>query len=89
MAPAEIAGADVIAEAPLVQTLLGNVFTFLLQIAGILGIISLVISGMMIYLSGGDEERAKKGKQMMVYSVVGIATVLGALMVVKTIAGVL
>lgn len=84
-----VAHADMIADAPLVQTLLANVLTFLLQIAGILGIIAVVVSGIMIFLAGGDAERAKKAKQMMVYSVVGIAVVLGALMVVRTISGVL
>ena len=82
-----IAHADVIADAPSFGTLLSNVLTFLLQLAGILGIISLVVSGIMIYFSGGDAERAKKGKKAMLYSVVGIAVVLGAMMIVKTIAG--
>lgn len=84
-----IVHAGVISDAPRAESLLINILTFLLQVAGIIGIISLVVSGAMIYFSGGDPELAKKGKKGMVYSVVGIVVVLGALMILRTMSGVL
>jgi uncharacterized membrane protein len=83
------AHAGVISDAPTIGTLLGNVLGFLLQIAGIFGIISLVVSGVMIFLSAGDAERSKKAKQAATYSVIGIAVVLGGLILVRTINGAL
>jgi len=84
-----VAHAGVISDAPTIPSLLLNILTFLLQVFGILGIISLVVSGMYYFLAAGDAEQVKKAKMAVGYSVMGIVVGLGGMVVVRTIAGVL
>jgi len=85
----EIAKAEegIITNAPKISDILLNAFKFLLSIAGILAIISLVAAGIIYYLAGGNPEAAKKGKKMIFYSVIGIALVMGGMLIIKTIEG--
>lgn len=85
----DTAYAGVISDAPSAGALLADILAFLLQISGILGIIAIVVSGGMLWLSAGDAERAKKAKTAMMHSVVGMAVVLGSLMILRMIAGAL
>ena len=84
-----IAHAGVISDAPTIGTLLSNILTFLLQIFGILGIISLVVSGVYYFWAAGDAEQAKNAKRGMMYAVLGIVIGLGGMIVVRTISGAL
>jgi len=62
-----------------------NVLQFLLSIVGILGIIGLVIGGGMMITAYGNEERAKKGKTVVTYAIIGIVISLSALIIVSQI----
>lgn len=78
---------DVITRALTIQQILVRVLDFLLAIVGIVAIISLVIGGGMYLTAYGDEDRAKKGKQIATYAIIGIIISLGALVIVKQVAG--
>lgn len=70
---------------PPVSEIIQRILDFTLSIAGIIAIIALAIGGIMYLTSGGDEERAKKGKNIFVYSVIGIIIVVGSLAIVSQI----
>lgn len=59
---------------------------FLLSIVGVLAIIMLVAGGIMYLSSAGDEDRIKKAKGIVLYSIIGIVVALGALVLVTQIA---
>jgi hypothetical protein len=69
---------------PLSQILL-NALDFLLGIVGTVAIIMMVSGGMMYLLSAGDEDRMRTGKKIFLYSVIGIALALAALLLVKQV----
>ncbi|HBP00721.1 MAG: hypothetical protein UY41_C0045G0007 [Candidatus Moranbacteria bacterium GW2011_GWE1_49_15] len=85
----ETAQAGIISDAPRVSTILASILNFLLSIVGVLAIIALVISGIMYVTSAGDERRMTVAKKSAVYSVVGIAVALGALVIVKNISSII
>lgn len=72
-----------ITNAPRITHILFNVLQFLLSIAGIVAIIALVFSGIFYLTSGGDEKRIASAKHAALWSVVGIAVVLSALVIVS------
>lgn len=63
-----------------------KVLDFLLSVVGILGIIGLVVGSAMYLLAYGDEERIKKGKEIINASLIGIVIAFAALVVVKQVA---
>ena len=79
------AWAGVITDAKPVTALLGSVLNFLLSVAGVVGIIALVISGVWYMTAGGDEDRVRLAKRMAIASVIGIVVVVGALVMVTQI----
>lgn len=80
-----IVGAGTIEEAPDVAKILGNILNFLLSVAGIVGIIGIVISGFFYLTAAGDEEQIRKAKLGLTWSVIGLTVVLGALLLVSQI----
>jgi hypothetical protein len=61
-----------------------------LVVVGILGVIGFVIAGIIYLTAAGDEGQIDKGKQAMVYSIVGIiVALLGVIIInaVKTMLG--
>jgi hypothetical protein len=66
-----------------------NALEFLLSIVGIIAIIMLIVGGLAYLTSGGDSKRADVGKEIVKNSLIGIAIVMGALIIVKAIAGLL
>ncbi len=76
----DVAGAKTLLE--ILQTALN----FLLSIVGIIAIIMLVVGGLMYLLSAGDEDRMKTGKSIVIYSLIGIAVALAALVLVTQVA---
>ncbi len=75
----DVAGAKTILE--ILQTALN----FLLSVVGIIAIIMLVVGGLMYLLSAGDEDRMKTGKTIVIYSLIGIAVALSALVLVTQV----
>ena len=84
-----IAHAGVISDAPSIPQLGLSVLRFLLQVFGILGIISLVVSGVYYFLAAGDADQEKKAKSAMTFSIMGILIGLGGMVVIKIITGLL
>jgi uncharacterized membrane protein len=66
--------------------ILTTALNFLLAIVGVIAIIMLVIGGLMYLLSAGDEDRMKTGKKIVIYSLIGIAIALAALVLVTQVA---
>ena len=69
-----------------VAEILASVLKFLLSIVGIIAIIMMVVGGMMYITAAGDEDRMKTGKSIVVYSLIGIAIALAALVIVTQVA---
>lgn len=78
--------AGVITNAPSLSRGLLNILQFLLSIAGILGIIGLVVSGILYFFAAGNEERIALAKRGALASVTGIIIALGALVLVSQLA---
>src|SRR3990167_4202054 len=78
--------AGVITDAPSVSHSLLNILQFLLSIAGILGIIGLVVSGILYFFTAGNEERVALAKRGALMAVTGIVIALGALVLVSQLA---
>lgn len=72
----------VIAKATPIAQILANVLNFLLSVAGVIGIIGLVVAGVLYLVASGDEGRVRLAKRMALYCVIGIVVVLGALVLV-------
>ncbi len=77
--------AGAIEDATPVAQILRNILNFLLSVAGIVGIIGLVVAGFLYLTAYGDEERIRQAKLMLTWSVIGITVVLGALLLVTQI----
>jgi len=63
-----------------------SVLQFLLSIVGTLAIIMLVVGGIMYMTAAGNEDRIDTGKKIVLYSIIGIAVALAALVIVTQIA---
>jgi hypothetical protein len=63
-----------------------KVLNFLLSIVGALAIIMMVVGGVMYLGSAGNEESIKTAKKLVLYSIIGIAIALAALVITKQIA---
>ncbi len=74
-----------ISDAPRVVTLFGNVLDFLLSIAGIIGIIALVVAGSLYLTAGGDVRRIALAKRAAVAAIVGVAVVFSAWIIIGQI----
>ncbi len=75
----------VITNAPTIAQLLLNTLNFLLEIFGIIAIISMLLSGIVYLTSGGNESQIARAKKMTVYSIIGIVVALGGVIIIKTI----
>ncbi|MFA6383643.1 MAG: pilin [Parcubacteria group bacterium] len=72
--------------APSLKTIAERILDLLLSIVGILGIIGLIIGGGFYLTAYGDEDRVKKGKDVVAASLVGIIIAAAALIIVRQIA---
>ncbi|MGK2849076.1 MAG: hypothetical protein ACSLEX_03345 [Minisyncoccota bacterium] len=81
--PQAFGAEGVITSAPRLVYIFTNVLTFLLSIVGVLGIISLGISGVFYFFSVGDERRVSLAKRASLASVVGMLIALGAWVIVN------
>jgi type IV secretory pathway VirB2 component (pilin) len=67
------------------KEIIANVLKTLLSISGIIAIIFLVIGGLTYMTAYGEEKRIETGKKIITYSVIGIAIIMGALVIVNQI----
>lgn len=81
----EIARAGVIDDAPTFAEIGMRVLNFLLSVAGILAVISLVVSGILYFAAGGDEKKMQLAKKAFTFSIYGTVVVLTSLIVITLI----
>lgn len=80
-----VAQAGVITSAPSISKVGMNVLFFLLSVAGIIAIISLVLAGTMYLIFAGDEKKIRTAKTAVTYSIMGIVLAMGGLIVIKLV----
>ena len=68
-----------------ISSIILNILTFLLQISGIIAIISLVIGGGMYMSASVSEKNAEKAKEIVQNSIIGIIVILSALVIINQI----
>lgn len=73
----EVARVDTTGAGDLMQTV-KNVLNTVIGLAGLIAVIFMVIGGILIITSGGDEEKSKKGKGYVTYGIVGLVIVIVA-----------
>lgn len=78
-----------ITQAPSITQIAFKVLNFLLSIVGIIGLIMLIIGGIILTTSAGDEDRNKTGKKVVTYAIVGIVIALASMVIVKQIGNLL
>jgi len=66
--------------------MLGRIYDFVVKsIAAPLAIIALVIGGIMILISGGNPGLATKGKQAIMFAIIGLVLAFGSYIIIKTL----
>jgi type IV secretory pathway VirB2 component (pilin) len=67
------------------KTIALKILDTLLSISGIIAIIFLIVGGLTYMTAYGEEKRVETGKKIITYSVIGIAIIMGALVIVNQI----
>lgn len=65
-----------------VEDVVSNFTKWLLMIFGFLAIISFVISGIMYFLSAGDDKQQEKAKKQMQWSILGVVIGLSGMVII-------
>jgi len=66
--------------------LLGNIYNFIVNmIAAPLATIALLIGGIMMLTSGGNPTQFGKGKQILIYAIIGLCLAFGSMLIIKTL----
>ncbi len=65
--------------------ILENIIGWLLFITSFLAVLAIIVSGLMILLSGGNKDMADKGKKGVQYSIIGLAVILLAYVIIKVV----
>jgi hypothetical protein len=68
-----------------VDNIIGVLFNFLIGLAGILMITSIVLSGIMMTMAGSDPAKFKSAQAMLRTAVIGSAVILGTGVILNTI----
>ena len=66
-------------------SIIANIAFWLLAIFGFVAVIGFIISGLMYFLSAGDEDRQKIAKNAMIYSITGVVVGLAGLVVIYAV----
>jgi cation transporter-like permease len=77
----------VIDNAPTFAHVFFNTLMFLLQVAGIVGIIGVVITGMLYFFAGGNPKMIETAKKMSWALIVGFVFLFGSWVIIRTISG--
>lgn len=80
-----IAHAGIISDAPTLASVGIKVLNFLLSVFGIVAIIMLVTSGIIYFFSAHNEKMMERAKRSLTYSVLGVISVMGAMVIVWTL----
>ncbi|OGC81313.1 MAG: hypothetical protein A2788_01620, partial [Candidatus Abawacabacteria bacterium RIFCSPHIGHO2_01_FULL_46_8] len=68
-------------------TLIGQIINFFLGFTALVAVIIIIYGGVQYLTSAGEPEKAKKGKQTIVYAVIGILVIILSYSLVNTIIG--
>lgn len=79
---------EALPESSLVEIITG-IMNWLLIVVGIMGVIGFVIAGIIYLTAAGDDSRIEKGKQAMVFSIVGVIVALIGVVVIRAVEGML
>lgn len=66
-----------------IQSIIVKVITYVLDLVLIIGIVYVIIAGLRLIVSGGDEGEKDKAKQTIIYVIVGIIIVIFARVIVN------
>ncbi len=69
------------------RALILTIVNFFLGFLGLLAVLLVIYGGIMVLTSGGEPEKAKKGKTILLYAVIGIVIILLSFAFVNTILG--
>lgn len=69
------------------QTLILNIGGWVLWIALALAVIYLIYGGVIYITSAGNPEKATQGKNALIHSVIGIAIIVAAIMIIRLVFG--
>lgn len=64
-----------------------TIVNFALGFLGIIAVVMIIYGGYMYVISGGDEGQAGKGKQIIIYAIIGIVIILLSFAIVNTVLG--
>jgi predicted peptidase len=67
------------------STIANNALKTLLSLVGVLGIIGMIMGGIMYLTAYGDEKKATKGKDILLYSIIGVAIALGSVVILSQV----
>ena len=62
-----------------------NIASWLLAIFGFVAVIGFVISGILYFISAGDEDQQERAKRAMIYSITGVIVGLAGLVVIYAV----
>lgn len=62
-----------------------NVIRFILGIVSIVAVIQFIVGGLTILTSQGNPEKVKKGKDTLIWAIIGIALIFGSYMILSQI----
>ncbi len=62
-----------------------RMINFLFALLGLIGMAGILMGAIMYFASGGDEGRAKSGKTMVIYSIIGVVIALSAVIIVRQV----
>ncbi len=66
-----------------IQSIIVKVITYVLDLVLIIGVVYVIIAGLRLIVSGGDEGEKDKAKQTIIYVIVGIIVVIFARVIVN------
>jgi|GEM_PF-7061938 len=62
-----------------------NVVNFVLGFLGLAAVVAVIYGGFIYVTAGGDESKTEKGKNSVIYAIIGILLILGAYAIVRTV----
>lgn len=72
-----------------ITQIITGILTFLLMAVGIIGIIGFAIAGILYLTAAGDEDRIKKAKNAMLYSIIGVIVAVAGYVALQAAQGLL
>ena len=68
-----------------IREVISRIIQAILGVTGAIALLMFVYGGFLWLISGGENEKVKKGKETMKWAVLGLAVIIGAYMIVSTI----